>query len=290
MRPTLAVYIFGHDLDKIAYPYLESIHSALLLTNLINSLADESDLCPARVYYCDCDSTDETVDHITGRFAADIDCGELVILEHPWGEHHTIQAHICNFILDAIGESVTFALKLDADEVLHERSYPVFAAELVHMQQNFISLGRPRYTHFTPDFDTTFPFIYDSKAVLARTGARLRFDTGRGGDACALGGAAEFQTSLEIYHYGKVATGREREALYKEWTFQQMYTELGFPDPKVEAQREQGYLDYAQVFDVSKGKGEFTPFKGSHPKVVQSWINKLRWRSRQFWEAQGTQP
>jgi len=271
---TLAVYLFGHNLEKIRYPYLESIESALDLTRFVNG--------QGAVYYGECDSIDDSLLRITTRFNREIANGELNLRRHPWGDHHTIQAYICNFLLNEIGTRYEFALKLDADEVIHEASFEAFRHDLGSMALRRVPLGRPTYTHFCPDFGTTFPFIYDSKAVLSRTHAGLRYDTGKGGDACALGGGAEWQTRLQIMHYGKVHTGRMPEALEKERSFQELYTELGFPDPKVKAQWEQGYLDYMRVFDVAASRGEFQPFSGTHPRYMTDYIQAALERQRAF--------
>ena len=266
---TLAVYGFGHNLEKIRYPWRESLASAL-------ELADA-------VYFADCDSDDGTSEAVR---LMEKDDPDLQVITHPWGTHHTIQAHIANALLEEIGERYDYALKLDMDEVGCEWTFEKFRAQLDKMKDWKVKLGRPHYTHFSPDFFTTFPFIYDSKAVISRTDAHFRYRTDTGGDACALSGADEYQTKLELFHYGKVAQGREREALYKEREFTKLYYELGFPDPKVEAQVEQGWLDYNKVFDVAKSRGDMKPFTGKHPVFVQAWIDTMVERSKQFWKEQ----
>jgi len=266
--------MFGHNLEAIKYPYLASIGSALELTAYVN-------VGRGAVYYAECDSTDGSDEIIRQHFKHQIADGELILLEHPWGTHHTIQAKICNFLLDQIGNKATFALKLDADEVTCEWSYPRFRLDLEQMQLIPRILGRPHYTHFLAR-DREFDFIYRSKAVISPTDLNSRFDLGVGGDACALGGAPEMQTHLEIHHYGKFNPGREREALLKERTFQQLYLELGFPDPKVEAQAEQGYLDYDRVFDEAIRRGEVRPYAGVHPRMVHSWLKLMDIRAHEF--------
>lgn len=275
-QPSLAVYLFGHSLNKIVYPFIPSIRSALDLTASING--------EPLVYFCECDSDDGTEDTVRRHFPTEIVLGHLRILHHSWGTHHTIQAYICNHILDEIGTSADYALKLDADEVLHEDSFGDFLEDLKYMWTFGVLLGRPRYTHFSPDFDTTWPFIYDSKSVISKTDSELRFDTNVRGDGCAIGGAREYQTRLEVQHFGKVSQGREKESLLKERTFQQMYLELGFPDPKVEAQTEQGYLDYLRVFDLDYKAGKFKKFTGTHPVYAKGWIEQMKLRSAEFWK------
>jgi len=269
-QSSLAVFLFGYRLDAILYPWRASIASAL-------DLAGES----GAVYFCVCD--DDTYAAVVKDFTMEIDEGRLWILGHEWGSHYSVQAHIANFMLDKIGTQYDFALKLDADEVLCEWSFDAFREDLEIMAQDGWRLGRPHYTHLCPDDKHVFDFIYRSKAVLSRTTAGFRFSTGRGGDACALGGAPEYQTRLEIMHLGKMEMGREREALAKEHEFQKLYVELGFPDPKVEALLSQGYMDYLKVFDRAWANGEFRNYHGPYPKYVIDYLATMRERSIAFW-------
>lgn len=261
--PTLAIYLFGYNLNKIVYPWVAAVQSAL-------ALAD-------RVYFNVCPSSDGTLEDAMRIFVAELRQEKLKLSFQPWGDHHTVQAHLGNFLLNQIGHDFDFALKLDADEVLHEDSFENFRRDLSSMRMSGFTLGKPRYTHFCPDDKTTFPFIYDSKAVISATRRDLRFDTNLRGDACALGGALEAQTRLDVFHYGKMHMGRRKAALDKERAFQELYTELGFPDPKVKAQWEDGdKFDYLKVFNLALERGDFKPFTGTHPKFVQPWLEERR--------------
>lgn len=273
---SLSIYGFGHNLNKIRYPWQESLRSAL-------DLVGDNGL----VFFAECDSDDGTWEDVKKLARQD---DRLVLLQHPWGNTNVIQAHIANFLLDNIGVQTEYALKIDMDEVLHEDSFDEFREDLDAMSHHGLVLGRPQYTHFCPDFWTTWPFIYESKAVLSRTDRGLRFNTRKVDDACALGGAQEYQTRLHIYHYGKCQTGREMEAIYKEWTFQQLYVpaDIGFPDPRIKKQWEAGGpIDYMEIFAMSREKGEFKPFTGKHPRVMEGYIKEAEKRSRKFWEQYG---
>lgn len=278
---SLAVYLFGYRLDKILYPWRESIVSALDLT-----------WPNGAVFFCACD--DETL-------AAAIELANrndrLRLFRHPWAddyygdpervkmEGYKIQAVIGNFLLDAIGAEFEWVLKLDADEVIHDQSINLFRSWLKDANKNEeIKLARPYYTHICPDDRHEFDFIYRSKAVLSRTSAGLRYTQDRGGDACALGGAPETQTPLEIWHYGKLHQGRRREALEKEIDFTRLYEDLGFPDPKVTALKEgDGYMDYTRVFDAAIAEGTFRNIVGRHPVYIEYWLQQMRAREEVFW-------
>jgi hypothetical protein len=262
-RPTLAIYGFGYNLNKIVYPWQAMLRSAL-------DLADT-------VYFNACPSEDDFVEELLVEFTPEMFDGKLKVFDRPWGDHHTVQAHIGNFLLDQIGTDFDYALKMDADEVLCEWSFAQFWGDLTYMRAVEAQLARPFYRHFCPDDRTTFPFIYPSKAVISDTRAGLRFDTQPGGDACALGGAGELQTNLWLHHYGKMHLGRRAAALNKERSFQELYVDRGFPDPKVQAQWDTPEtFDYLKVFDVAYAAGDFEPYTGPHPQYVQSWLNERR--------------
>ena len=271
-HPKLAIYGFGFNLQKIVYPWVASLRSALELVGQEGA-----------VFFCECYSEDDTFQILLNTFGEEIATDRLVVMRHPWEGDYHIQAIIGNKLLDEIGHNFDYALKLDMDEVLCEWSFPDFYQDLHWMEGLGYSLGKPRYTHFCPDDRTVFPFIYASKAVISSTRNDFRFDLGHGGDACALGGGREYQARLQIYHYGKMQMGRRREAVEKEFSFQQKYTALGFPDPIVVAQREQqGYIDYEKVFRGALGRGEFKPYSGQHPKFVQGWLEEMRQREQDF--------
>lgn len=271
MTQELAVYCFGHNLEAIRYPYLASIESALALTRLINGTG--------AVWFAVCDCTDQTEQIVRDHFKHQISDGELMIVYHPWRDHHHIQVEVCNFLLDIIsGRNFDYGLKLDTDEVLHEDSFAFFKDDLRAMAKYGYGLGKPHYTHLL-DNQREFDFIYRTKAVISDLSVALRYTDN---DACALGGSREASTLLEVIHYGKYQIGREREALLKEITFTRGYQDLGFPDPRVVAQLQQGYIDYDKVFENAKEHGQIRPWRGTHPAFAKPWVEQALVRSEQF--------
>lgn len=274
-KTTLATFGFGYNLERIKYPWIASIESALALSE--------------SVFFCACDS--DTLEKAKQWETRE---SRLHVIYHSWADEffgpedqhrYRIQAVVANLLLDAIGTHYDYALKLDMDEVLCEWTFEKFRQELDWMNENFILLGKPRYRHFCPDDKTTFKFIYDAKSVISRTdvGFRFNLDPLKGNaDACALGGAPEFQTSLEVHHLGKMHMGRREAALFKEHDFQRHYHYHNFPDPKVEMQMESGELDYLKVFDIALNRGEFKPYNGPHPKFVQGWLEEMRRREQDY--------
>lgn len=275
MSTTLSAYLFGHNLVDILYPFMPSIESALELTRFVNGPA-----VGAKVWFAVCDCSDDTEVAIRDKFGGEIKSGELKVVYHEWGNTHYTQVEICNFLLDHIGESTNYALKLDADEVVHEDSFRMFQEDLEQLAATRWSLARPHYTHLLDESRET-DFIYRSKSVISKTSSGIRYSDN---DACALGGAPEAQTRLEIEHLGKYQIGRRREALLKEITFTRLYADIGFPDPKVVAQLDQGYIDYDKIFENAQHLGHIRPWLGTHPVFVQDWIDEAGRRDAEFLE------
>jgi hypothetical protein len=285
---TLAVYCFAHNLVDALYPIGPCLTSALALTRYVNGGGS------GRVFCAICDCTDTTEKEIRREFLGEILSGELKVVYHPWGSHFSIQAFIANYLLDEIGTSSDWAFKLDMDEVIHEGSFQVFKGQLEDVSKTNRALVQPRYIHFSPDFETTWPFIYSEKSVISRTASGIRFNTNPkngNADACGLGGYGDYQSDLICHHYGKVHVGREVESTTKENLFQALYSHpedaLGFPDPKVVARQRIGYMDYLDVFGVDYAAGKFKPFTGTHPIFMKEWIEKMKLRSNAFWEEHG---
>lgn len=268
---TFSVFSFGHNLNLIRYPYLASIQSALVLTRKLNK-------GNGAAYFAICSCSDGTEDDIRDRFKHEIASGELKLIQHDWRDHHHVQVEICNHLLDEIGTNQSYAMKLDADEVLHQDSFDNFETDLMRMNHFGMVLGNPHYTHLL-DPKRDFDFIYRDRAVIVQTKSGLRFEDN---DACAIGGHQEFKTRLEVFHFGKWSPGREREALFKEITFTKGYADLGFPDPRVVAQLNQGYLNYDAVFENAKQHGEVREWHGTYPVFAEGWVKESLERSEQF--------
>lgn len=277
---TFVPYGFGHNLNKIRYPYLASIRSALALARRISGY-DRSGI----VYFAICSCDDGTEESVRETFQVEIKQGELVILYYPWRDDDCrVQTEICNFILDNIHpmpdrHAPVYTMKLDADEVIHEGSFDDFEVDLHRMARAGVVLGDPHYTHLL-DSHRDFDFIYRERPIISRLDSNLRFNDS---DACDFGHRApEAKTRLEIFHFGKWSPGRERESLLKEITFTKGYRSLGFPDMRVVDQLQQGYLDYDRVFENAKQHGEVREWRGTYPVFVQDWAKESLERAEQF--------
>lgn len=208
---------------------------------------------------CECHSEDETWNFL--QSLAQLYPG-LRLVRHPWGDHSSIQSTICNWIIEEHVET-DWHFKLDADECLHEDGIGPLRACLERADEKGITAILPHYTHFVANYDTTFPFIYDRVIRIARKDAGWLMP----GDACQLAdgqGETYYDPDIQVFHYGKVRSGPT--ALQKEKSFQQLYVDQGFPDPKLKPMEEEiGRVDWFYIFQNTYEKGEFKPFRGRHP-------------------------
>lgn len=255
-----------YNVNRIRYPWKECILSAL-------PACDE-------FVACECFSDDGTHEDLLALAAAE---PKIRIIRKPWGPHCEVLSKLTNACIEQV--RTPFHLQIQADEVLHESSL----AELLTLPR---TMEEPaawvNYSHFVGDFDTVFPFIYSRTVRFARTKSVWR----SGGDACSLGGpGAPRETRLLFCHYGKVHVGREAEAAHKEYKFHLMFQHLGigFPDPLAVKAHEQGWIDYREVFPRAKAAGEFQPFLGTHPAVMEGYIREAKERAR-AWEASRQAP
>lgn len=133
------------------------------------------------------------------------------------------------------------------------------------------------FYHFVGNYSTTFPFVYGAAIRIARRNSSWRAS----GDAWNMEPSERddnFVVSLGVchcYHYG--FTGDPFKRLEKEFFFQQMFRAHGFPDPKIIEMYEGGRpLDVSYLFQDAKDKGLFSPWYGTHPKVMEDWIREHR--------------
>lgn len=250
MKTGLTTIMLAHNLIKIKYPFLSAIKSVI-------PVSDE-------VLVVDCDCTDGTIEAINLQNEP-----KVRILPGKWStDDYHVQSEMINMAIKEV--KTPWFFQIDADEVLYETSYP----ELIWLtkQDWSIQAARPHYIHLVGDFRTSFPFIYENRIRLAKSGEGWWAV----GDACDIDKPRQpnvyMTKTVNILHTGKVHTGRRKEALQKEYTFQQLYKTLGFPDPKVVESLESGELDYDFVFASTKAEGKFTPFDGPYPEAIKGYI------------------
>jgi uncharacterized membrane protein len=79
-----------------------------------------------------------------------------------------------------------------------------------------------------------------------------------------------------VYHYGKVHP--PDIGWKKEWDFQQLFKDIGFPDPKMEEMREKlgEYCDYLYLFETNIIDKKIKKFEKTHPKVMRDRISRFK--------------
>lgn len=245
--------MLAHNLVNIKYPFIPAIKSVL-------PVSDE-------VLVVDCDCDDGTVEAIELL-------GEpkIRILKGHWStDDYHVQSEMINMAIDEV--KTPWFFQIDADEVLYESSYK----ELLWLTKTDwgFEAARPHYIHLVSDFHTQFPFIYENRIRLAKTDMGWRAV----GDACDIdknGQPNVYMTkTVKILHVGKVHVGRRKEALGKEYNFQQLYKTLGFPDKRVVDSMQSGELDYDYVFESTKNEGKFTPFTDPYPSAIIDYIRDM---------------
>lgn len=160
-------------------------------------------------------------------------------------------------------------LQIQGDEAFHEEQLEELKRLGTDLGTEYDSVSFP-YTHFVANFSTTFPFMYQRLIRMARTSSQWQSI----GDACQLayGKGNTYKSDIMVYHYGKVH--EPAVAMLKETDFQNMYTDLGFPDPKLKEMGEN--VDYYYLFQDAFDKGLFSLFNGTHPKVMDQRIEKAK--------------
>jgi hypothetical protein len=80
-----------------------------------------------------------------------------------------------------------------------------------------------------------------------------------------------------VYHYGKVHEGTV--GFKKEINFQNLFKDIGFPDPKMKEMQEKfgkDYCDYVYLFESSIKEGKVRKFEGTHPEVMKKRISQFK--------------
>jgi hypothetical protein len=251
-RPTLTVFTIAKDLEKIRYPWKESIRSAL-------PVADQ-------ILVCECGSTDGTAEQLAEMVATE---PKIRVIRGEWGDHFSVISRLANVLISEVSSEWHFFLQ--ADEALHDRSYEPLMRALRESRDDVLAA---RYTHFCGDFRHTWPFMYERAARIARRSSGVRYD----GDACEISRPRSHTTAVDVdvYHYGKVHLGREHEAAEKEFHFQQLYKDVpGFPDPRILKTYREGRIDYQEVLQEERRNGLIRPFTGRHPAAMLTRVRAI---------------
>ncbi len=278
MKTNLTVVTLVHNVTKIKYPWKYSILSALPICDrivVVDSGPNDDDtteeLCQLaqknHKIIIVTDKKESRKLEILAGFQSKIDwryhegCA--------WPDHANKISDVWNVGYDFV--ETEWAMELQADEVLAEWEYGPFLTDL-HCLPPWIQVGMVRFLHFCGDLKHQFPFIYQELPKICRTASGIRTF----GDAFALrvpGGTPIAELPLTFFHCGKVHTGREKEAAWKEYTWQRdMYEGKLFEkaDPLVKEAYDKGTMDFFKVFGPQKSL-KITDYSGPWPAMVKAY-------------------
>lgn len=238
--------------DYYDYPWREAFASIRPICN--------------KFIFCECFSDkDNTWEELQEMADAD---PAIVLIRGPWGDNFRVLAERTNQCINKARElGPDWHYQIQGDEIIHEDSLP-HIVRLAHALPKGAGV-KVHYHHFMGNYETEFDFVYESIVRMAHTSSAWHST----GDACQLAGGRFVHDApeIQVYHYGKVHEAVV--ALRKEKDFQAMFTELGFPDPRLEEMAKAvGGVDYLYLFERSKK----WKFQGAHPAVMQKRIEQAR--------------
>ena len=245
-------FSFVKNAVKLFYPVVESIRSAL-------PLVDEF------VIACG-DSDDDTTELIRS-----IDDPKIKIIETVWDAKHFVHGAVnavqTNIALDACTGDWCFYLQ--ADEVLHERYFPVLRENMERC------LGVPSvegflfdYVHFYGSYDLyqTAHNWYAREIRIVRNGIGARSWESAQGFRIDGRKLRVVPASAEIYHYGWVRPPvrmMKKQIALSSVHHDTEWVKNRYPD-------EESSFDYGSLRTCRR-------FTGTHPEVMKDRINAVNW-------------
>lgn len=239
---------------KYDYPIVEAITSIL-------PICDEVIVAVGR-------SEDDTLELIRS-----IDSPKIKIIETVWDERlregGKVLADETNKAFAAVSKDSDWAFYIQGDEVIHEKYLSVIKQEMQKFKDDKNVEGLLfNYTHFYGSYD----YIGDSRRWYRREIRVIKNDKNISSYLDAQGFRKDGQKlkvkhiDAAIYHYGWVKPPEAQQA--KQQTFNKLWHDDEWMKRNVP---DVDKFDYSQTDSVAL-------FKGTHPKVMQSRIDKMNWK------------
>jgi len=258
MKPTLGVFSYIYQAVSYDYPFEESVRSII----------DSVD----QFVICECNSDDGTAELVEKLRAEFPD--KIKVVHRNWVMHFTEISSVANFAMSHL--TTDYAFQLQADEVIHQDFLEELRLLSETLQRKGLTAARVHYTHFVANYETTFPFCYEALVRIVKLNTPWRIIGDGVQFAYPDGQIPEdkvLDTTVQVYHYGKVKD--PVKGWQKEWDFQQLYTDIGFPDPKMKEMEKilgSQKVDYVYLFEDHVKKGTIKRFEGTHPVSMEKRI------------------
>ena len=251
-------FTFCRNVEKLGYPFVESIRSVLpLVDEFVVNVGD---------------SEDETL-----KMVKDIGDPKVRIVESVWDKNRTrdglVYADQTNIALSHCRPDADWAFYLQSDEIIHEKDYEGIRNSMEQYKSDKDLLGLMfRYKHFVGDYYRLDPWAYRRALRIVRPKSVVSV-----GDALGFARASDNlfigkkQKDLwryangHIYHYGWV---KSRSLLRQKIQVQVDHYWDGNPQGKdVRVLSENEYMPEHYAF--------LKPFCETHPSVMQERINSF---------------
>lgn len=251
----VAGFTFIRNAVKYDYPIVEAIRSILpLCDEVIVSIGNSED------------GTEELIRSIVSP--------KIKIYHSQWDdslrEGGRVLAEETNKAFDHIPADFDWCLYIQADEVIHEKYYPVIRAGMEKYKNDLRVEGLLfKYLHFYASYDYVGDSRkwYDYEIRIIRNDKSIR--SYRDAQGFRKNGEKLRVKSIDayIYHYGWVK--HPYHQLQKINNFQKMWAPADEQPVKI-SKEEESLFDYSDIDSLQK-------FKDTHPVVMQDRVNKKNW-------------
>ena len=205
---------------------------------------------------------------------------KIKLVRHEWVQHYTEISNLANWTMMQIDENIEYCMQLQSDEVIHEKDLNLLKKVPAILTLTGKTVARWKYNHFIGNPQTVFPFCYSKLVRIVK----------REEGWVIIGDGVQFnkfgkiipedeviETGIEVFHYGKMKD--PYKGFKKEVDFQNLFTDIGFPDPRMlQMQKELGedYCDYVYLFESNVVGNKIKKFEGTHPKVMEERLKNFR--------------
>lgn len=205
---------------------------------------------------------------------------KITLLRKEWVTHFTQISNLANWTATHVREDIKFVFQLQSDEVVHEKDLEelkLLPERLLHENK---TAARWKYIHFLGGPSITFPFCYSDLVRVIKRGENWQV-IGDGVQFAKEGSRIPedevINTGIEVFHYGKMKS--PEKGFQKEVSFQNLFTDLGFPDPKMKTMQEnlnKDYCDYVYLFKDHIVNKTIHKFDKTHPKVMGEYLLQFK--------------